>query len=53
MLVHGDPGLVPFEASFPAAPEIADRLVYTGYVAPSPLAATDKPADGVGQVESS
>jgi predicted glycosyltransferase len=33
VLVHGDPALVPFEASFPAAPEIADRLVYTGYVA--------------------
>ncbi|HEX2151095.1 MAG TPA: glycosyl transferase, partial [Stellaceae bacterium] len=33
VLVHGDPALVPFEASFPAAPDIADRLVYTGYVA--------------------
>jgi predicted glycosyltransferase len=33
VLVHGDPTLIPFEASFPAAPEIADRLVYTGYVA--------------------
>lgn len=33
VLVHGDPALIPFEASFPAAPEIADRLVYTGYVA--------------------
>ena len=37
VLVHGDPALVPFEASFPAAPEIADRLVYTGYVGPAPL----------------
>ena len=36
VLVHGDPSLVPFEASFPAAPEIADRLIYTGYVAPAP-----------------
>ena len=34
VLVHGDPSLVPFDASFPAAPQIADRLVYTGYVAP-------------------
>jgi predicted glycosyltransferase len=34
--VHGDPTLVPFEASFPAAPEIADRLIYTGYVGPAP-----------------
>jgi predicted glycosyltransferase len=36
VLVHGDPTLVPFEASFPAAPEIADRLIYTGYVGPAP-----------------
>jgi predicted glycosyltransferase len=34
VLVHGDPALIPFEASFPPAPVIADRLVYTGYVAP-------------------
>ena len=32
VLVHGDPRLVPFEATFPAAREIADRLRYTGYV---------------------
>lgn len=32
VLIHGDPALIPFEASFPAASEIADRLVYTGYV---------------------
>jgi predicted glycosyltransferase len=34
VLVHGDPALIPFEASFPAAPDIADRLIYTGYVSP-------------------
>lgn len=34
VMVHGDPAIIPFGASFPAAPEIADRLVYTGYVAP-------------------
>jgi predicted glycosyltransferase len=34
VLVHGDPKLIPLEASFSLAPEIADRLVYTGYVAP-------------------
>ena len=33
VLVHGDPALIPFETSFPPASEIADRLVYTGYVA--------------------
>lgn len=35
VLVHGDPHFIPFEASFPAALQIADRLVYTGYVGAS------------------
>jgi predicted glycosyltransferase len=34
VLVHGDPALMRFDSSFPAAPEIADRLIYTGYVCP-------------------
>jgi predicted glycosyltransferase len=33
ILVHGDPALLPLDASFPAAGEIADRIAYTGYVA--------------------
>lgn len=33
VLVHGDASFIPFDAAFPAAPEIADRLHYTGYVA--------------------
>jgi predicted glycosyltransferase len=32
VLVHGDPALAPLGASFPETPEIADRLLYTGYV---------------------
>jgi len=36
VLVHGDPDLVPLEASFPAAGEIASKLIYTGYVAEPP-----------------
>ncbi len=32
VLVHGDPAFIPLEASFPATSEIADRLVYTGYI---------------------
>jgi predicted glycosyltransferase len=32
VLVHGDPRLIAFEASFPATAEIADRVRYTGYV---------------------
>src|SRR4029077_10718154 len=38
VLVHGDPGFVPLEASFSAASEIADRLIYTGYIGdPDPV----------------
>ena len=33
VLVHGDPALIPFEATFPAAARIAGRIRYTGYVA--------------------
>jgi predicted glycosyltransferase len=33
VLVHGDPALVPLEASFPDAARFADRILYTGYVA--------------------
>jgi predicted glycosyltransferase len=36
VLVHGDPLVVRLEATFPAASEFADRIVYTGYVAETP-----------------
>jgi len=48
VLVHGDPALVPFAATFPAADQIAERLRYTGYVtAEDPPAApsANGPAD--------
>ncbi len=32
VLVHGDPDFIALDESFPAAPEIADRLIYTGYI---------------------
>ncbi len=32
VLVHGDPDLIPFDATFPHAEQIADKLHYTGYV---------------------
>lgn len=38
ILVHGDPALVDFAASFPLAEEIGSKLHYTGYVIPSPVA---------------
>ncbi|HXH03103.1 MAG TPA: glycosyltransferase [Candidatus Competibacteraceae bacterium] len=40
VLVHGDPAFLPLEASFPAAAELGERLIYTGLVAsPAPAAA--------------
>jgi predicted glycosyltransferase len=50
--VHGDPALIPFEASFPPAPDIADRLIYTGYVSPAAAPATEIPAVDGGVVVS-
>lgn len=32
VLVHGDPGVMAFERTFPGAARIADRIEYTGYV---------------------
>ena len=32
VLVHGDPGAIPFQRSFPLADRIAARIEYTGYV---------------------
>ncbi len=32
VLVHGDPGVIGFETTFPDAARIAGRLAYTGYV---------------------
>jgi predicted glycosyltransferase len=37
VLVHGDPGLIRLDASFPLAGEIADRICYTGYVTEKPI----------------
>ena len=36
VLVHGDPGLIPLEESYPEADRIAPRVRYTGIVAPEP-----------------
>lgn len=36
VLVHGDPGFVRLEETFPLAIRIADRIAYTGLVAPPP-----------------
>jgi predicted glycosyltransferase len=50
VLVHGDPAFIPFDASFPAAPEIADRLIYTGYVSPPVESVESMDAEASGTV---
>jgi len=45
VLVHGDPGLIEFGATFASADRIADQLRYTGYVV------SDAPAPATGAVE--
>lgn len=35
VLVHGDPSLIPLDATFGAVDAIAERVRYTGYVAPT------------------
>ena len=48
VLVHGDPALVAFDASFPPAARIADLIRYTGYVVPPPAAGAGH--NGAGEV---
>ncbi len=36
VLVHGDPALIPFSATFPHAAALGDALVHTGYVRNAP-----------------
>ncbi|WP_211103878.1 glycosyltransferase family protein [Skermanella pratensis] len=53
VLVHGDPAVVPFDATFPQAHRIADLIRYTGYVAPAraPAHSAARPdGDGTGEV---
>jgi predicted glycosyltransferase len=43
ILVHGDPNFMLLEETFPLASEIADKVVYTGLVAPSAPPTTKEP----------
>lgn len=45
-LVHGDPGLIPFDETFPPLSEIADQVVYTGYVVDESVDQPPHPQDG-------
>lgn len=49
VLVHGDPAVIPFEASFPPAPRVAGLIRYTGYVG-APSTREAPPGDGVDEV---
>jgi predicted glycosyltransferase len=49
ILVHGDPSLIDLPASYPAARELADRVVYTGYIA-SDSGPGAPPGHGEGEV---
>jgi predicted glycosyltransferase len=50
VLVHGDPSLVPFEATFLEAERIKERLRYTGYVVPPFDGPRGPGAPGYGEV---
>lgn len=49
VLVHGDPCVLPLEASWPVTPEIAGKLVYTGYLT-EPPALPETPAASSGTI---
>ncbi len=47
VLVHGDPGLIPFAATFPLAGRIAGRLAHTGFLVPTIPDGQRSEGDGV------
>ena len=49
-LVHGDPGLIPFDSTFPLIHRIRDRMRYTGYVVAAPVEKGGAAAPGAGEV---
>lgn len=50
ILVHGDPDLLPLEASFPESAALARRIIYTGYVVDGGGSAAAIGANGGGEV---
>jgi len=44
IMVHGDPKLIPIEASLQGAAAFADKIVYTGLVTPEPVDMTTPPS---------
>jgi predicted glycosyltransferase len=51
ILVHGDEAVIPFDATFPGARAIRDKLVYTGYVVDqAPPVAGASATDGTNEI---
>lgn len=50
VLVHSDPHVVPLEASWPVTSGIAERLRYTGFIAPAPPTAHPAADDGADEI---
>jgi predicted glycosyltransferase len=50
VLVHGDPSFIRLDASFPEAPEIAGRLIYTGYIGIEDTGVVANGETGAGEV---
>ena len=47
VIVHGDPNIVALDATFPGTTAIADRIHYSGYVAPEAVINTDGSRRGI------
>ncbi|MQX37677.1 glycosyltransferase family protein [Roseospira navarrensis] len=52
ILVHGDPALIPFSATFPLADALTPPVVHTGYIVepPPPLEPEDDSGEGRGEI---
>jgi predicted glycosyltransferase len=50
VLVHGDPRLTRLDLTFPLTTDIADKIVYTGFVVDTPIAADPYADRGDGEV---
>ncbi len=49
-LVHGDPQLIPFDETFPPMAEIAEQVVYTGYVVDESVDRPPHARDGIDEI---
>ncbi|WP_020590393.1 glycosyltransferase family protein [Kiloniella laminariae] len=50
VIIHGDPGLIPFDRTFAPARTIADKLHYSGYVVDEQVDGPPHPVDGKDEV---